>query len=121
MTGQIIPTKVHAMEDYLTSSTMPYAARKLGVTPTTRTIMDSVAAMAGMQSMVTDYEGGVVRLLPMRAHLASDMLLGAGLITVAALMRRLPSVDRLLLAGLGTVTLASAMLTQSHPSDRRGK
>jgi hypothetical protein len=89
------------------------------VTPATRRIVDSVAAVAGAQSMVTDYEGGMIRMLPMRAHLASDVLMGAGLISIAAMMRRKPSVDRWLLAGLGLFTLASALLTQPGPSDRK--
>lgn len=118
MVAQVIPTKVHAMEDYLTSTTVPYTARKLGVMPSTRRILDSVAAVAGTQSMITDYEGGLIRVLPMRVHLASDVLMGLGLIAIATLMRRQPTVDRLFLAGVGAFTAATAVLTQPEPSDR---
>jgi hypothetical protein len=118
MARQVIPTKVHAVEDYMTSATLPYAARKLGVTPTTRRILDSVAAAAGSQSMMTDYEGGVVRLLPMRAHLMSDMLMGGGLLSIAAFMRGMPRADRLLLAGVGAFSLVLALLTRPVPEMR---
>ena len=118
MKSGIIPTSVHAVEDYLTSGTVPLAARKLGVTPATRHIMDSVAAVSGMQSLMTDYEGGLERIMPMRMHLRMDMLMGVGLIATAALMWRKPRVDRLALGGLGLVALASGLLTSSEPSHR---
>jgi hypothetical protein len=119
MTRQFIPTQVHAMEDYLTSATAPVAARMLGASDTTRHIVDGVAGIAGMQSMMTDYEGGAVHLLPMKAHLASDLMMGAGLLATAALMSRKPSVDRWLLAGLGFVAVASALFTKTQPSYKR--
>jgi hypothetical protein len=111
-----IPTKVHAIEDYMTSTTLPIMSRKLGVMPTTRNILDSVAAVACLQSTMTDYEGGVVRVLPMRAHLAADMVMGGGLLAMALLMRRTPRVDRTMLAGLGAFSVALAMLTRPAPA-----
>lgn len=120
MNAQVIPTYVHAMGDYLTSTTAPLAARRLGVTPTTRRIVDGMAAMAGVQSLMTDYEGGAVRVMPMRAHLASDMAMGVGLLSAAAMMRQSPARDRQLLAGLGAFSLVYALMTRpqrSSPSD----
>ena len=119
MQTQVIPTYVHAMGDYLTSTTAPYAARKLGVTPTTRDIVDGMAAMVGVQSLVTDYEGGAVPMLPMQAHLAADMAMGAGLLSAAALMRNSPARDRQLLAGLGAFSIVYALMTQRRPSAER--
>jgi len=110
-----IPTKVHAMEDYMTSTTLPIMSRKLGVMPTTQKILDSVAAIAGLQSSMTDYEGGVVRVLPMRAHLASDIVMGGGLLSMALLMQ-MPRVDRMMLAGLGAFSVTLAMLTRPTPA-----
>lgn len=116
MQTHVIPTYVHAMGDYLTSTAAPYAARRLGVTPTTRRIVDGMAAVAGMQSLLTDYEGGAVRVLPMQAHLASDMAMGAGLLSAAALMRHTPARDRQLLAGLGAFSIMYALMTRPQPS-----
>jgi len=111
-----IPTKVHAMEDYMTSATLPIMGRQLGVMPMTQRILDSIAAVAGLQSTMTDYEGGVVRMLPMRAHLASDMVIGGSLLSMAMLMRRTPRVDRMMLGGLGAFSVALAMLTRPTPA-----
>lgn len=121
MQTHVIPTYVHAMGDYLTSTTAPYAARRLGVTPTTRRIVDGMAAVAGMQSLMTDYEGGAIRVLPMQAHLASDMAMGAGLLSAAALMRHTPARDRQLLAGLGAFSIVYALMTRQQPSGERSR
>jgi hypothetical protein len=119
MNAQVIPTYVHAMGDYLTSTTAPYAARRLDVTPATRRIVDGMAAMAGMQSLMTDYEGGAMPVMPMRAHLAADMAMGVGLLGTAAMMRNVPRRDRQLLAGLGAFSLVYALLTQPERSRAR--
>jgi len=116
MQTQVIPTYVHAMGDYLTSTTAPYAARRLGVTPTTRRIVDGMAAMVGVQSLMTNYEGGAIRVLPMQAHLASDMAVGAGLLSAAAFMRDCPTRDRQLLAGLGAFSIVYALMTRPTSS-----
>ena len=112
MNAQVIPTYVHAMSDYFTSTTMPYAARRMGVTPATRRIVDGVSAWTGAQSLLTDYEGGAAPVLPMRAHLAADTVMGLGLISTAALMRDAPACDRQLLAALGAFALVTAVFTQ---------
>ena len=112
MNTQVIPTYVHAIGDYLTSTAAPLTARRLGVTPTTRHIVDGMAVVAGMQSLMTDYEGGAMPVMPMRAHLAADMAMGVGLLSTAAMMRRAPARDRQLLAGLGAFSLVYALMTQ---------
>lgn len=119
MNAQLIPTYVHAIGDYLTSTTAPLVARRLGVTPTTRHIVDGMATVGGVQSLMTDYEGGAVRMMPMRAHLASDMAMGIGLLTTAGLMRA-PARDRQLLAGLGTFSLLYALMTRPSRSPDAG-
>lgn len=119
MNAQVIPTYVHAMSDYLTSTTAPYAARRLGMTPTTRRLVDGMAAIAGVQSLMTDYEGGAMPMMPMRAHLMADMAMGAGLLSAAAMMRNAPGRDRQLLAGLGAFSLVYALMTQPERSRAR--
>ncbi len=119
MNTQVIPTYVHAIGDYLTSTAAPLAARRLGVTPTTRHIVDGMAAMAGAQSLMTDYEGGAVQVMPMRAHLAADMAMGVGLLSTAAMMRHAPARDRRLLAGLGAFSLVYALMTQPERRNDR--
>lgn len=117
MKTQVIPTSVHAVEDYVTGAAAPMLARAMGVSDTTRHIVDGVSGVAGMQSLITDYEGGAMHVLPMSAHLASDVMMGVGLLATAALMTRKPRMDRWFLAGLGLIALASGLMTKTRRSD----
>ena len=54
----------------------------------------------------------------MRAHLASDMMMGAGLLALSLFMSRKRRVDRLALAGPGAFSLVTAALPRRRPADR---
>lgn len=79
MSLRVIPTSVHGMIDYVASGALYATPALLGlndVPPSSRTLrLASGAAVAS--SLVTDYELGVVKLVPMRAHLMLDALSGA--------------------------------------------
>ena len=113
---QPIPTYVHAVGDYLTSLAAPYAARRLSVRPRTRRIVDAVAALTTAQSLMTDYEGGAVPMVPMQTHLTGDVGLGVGLLSAAVFLRNTPLPDRRLLAGLGAFSVVYALLTNPQRS-----
>ena len=67
------------MLDFVTSGTLLAAPRLLGLEKESRAA--SVLRMAGggavAYSALTDYEFGLVKVLPMRAHLAMDAASGA--------------------------------------------
>jgi hypothetical protein len=117
MRQQILPTKFHAFEDYTTAATIPFIPRLFGWSPRVRRLFDIAALTAGAQSLLTDYEGGAARVLPMQAHLAADVLMGAGLVTAACLMANEPRAARLTLAGLGAYSIALALTTKPVPKD----
>jgi hypothetical protein len=74
-----VSTKTHGVLDLVTSGTLLAAPRLLGLEKESRAA--SVLRMAGggalVYSMLTDYEFGLVKVLPMRAHLAMDAASGA--------------------------------------------
>ena len=49
---------------------------------------------AGINSMLTDYEAGMLRLMPMRVHLAVDFVMGAALCAVAIVPSEVRSAGR---------------------------
>ena len=117
MRTDFIPTKFHAFEDYTTAAVLPVLPRAFGWSPRVRTLLDTVAGAATVQSLLTDYEGGAARVMPMRAHLAADVLLGAGLITAAALMKDEQKLARCALAGIGAYAILLAAFTRREPKD----
>jgi hypothetical protein len=64
--------------------------------------------------MLTDYERGMLKVLPMQGHLALDALSGAGLITAAILLEDEIPQNRAILAGIGAFEIAVASITSSE-------
>ena len=76
---RIIPTQIHGLLDYATRGTLLSAPRLLGLddVPASARALRLAGGGAALYSMLTDYELGVVKLLPMPLHLALDAASGA--------------------------------------------
>ena len=78
MATRVIPTQAHAVLDYLTGGALVAAPRLLGLTGTTAgKVLDLAGGISTAQSLLTDYELGLVKVIPMRTHLALDAASGA--------------------------------------------
>jgi len=79
MSLRVIPTQAHGVLDYLTGSALLAAPGLLGIKDDPRATLTLRLAGAGATaySLLTDYELGLMRLIPMPAHLALDALSGA--------------------------------------------
>lgn len=78
MSLRMIPTGVHGAIDYLTGGTLLAAPGLLGLNdePRAALVLRSAGGGALAYSLITDYELGLLRLLPMPAHLAMDAASG---------------------------------------------
>ena len=78
MSSRMIPTALHGAIDYLTGGALLAAPRLLGLKDEPRAALVLRAAGGGAiaYSLITDYELGLLRLLPMPAHLALDAASG---------------------------------------------
>src|SRR5688572_29232141 len=112
MKSRPISTVQHAAIDYTWSATMPLLPRLLGWNPEAARLFDAVAATGAVQSVTTDYEGGLAKVMPMQAHLAMDGVIGVGLLAAAALMKDQPPAVRLAMLGAGVFALAAAAMTE---------
>ena len=76
---RVIPTQIHGLLDYATGGTLLSAPRLLGLdaVPASARVLRLAGGGAALYSMLTDYELGVVKLLPMPVHLALDAASGA--------------------------------------------
>ena len=79
MSMRVIPTRVHGVMDLMTAGTLLAAPRlfQLEDVPRAASILRMAGGGAAVYSMMTDYEFGVVKVLPMSAHLAMDAASGA--------------------------------------------
>ena len=80
---RVIPTGIHGLLDYAASGINLLAPTLLGLERSSPSALAlRIAGAAGAAySLVTAYELGVVRVLPMRTHLALDALKGVLLAT----------------------------------------
>lgn len=111
MKWQFIPPLWHGIFDYLTAATLPFCPRMLGFRRSTTTLIDAVAGTVAANEMLTKNEVGLVKAMPMKAHLAMDCLTGGMLLTTAAFMDDDEPLERAVVAGIGIHLLAQACLT----------
>ncbi len=78
MNTRIIPTKVHGSLDYLASGVNLVFPRLLGLydAPWGARVPRIVGASGAGYSLITDYELGALKVVPMPAHLALDAAKG---------------------------------------------
>ena len=78
MNVRVIPTGVHGVLDYLASGVNLAFPRLLGLRGAPgAALVPRIDGLAGAgYSLITDYERGAIKVLPMRAHLALDAAKG---------------------------------------------
>ena len=76
---RIVSTKSHGVLDYLTGAALLAASKALGLedTPSSARALQLAGGGATAYSLLTDYELGVAKVLPMPVHLALDAASGA--------------------------------------------
>jgi hypothetical protein len=110
---QKMPTHVHGVVDYVVGATLALLPRALGWSGAPARLLEGAGAGAIAYSMLTNYELGVVRVLPMKAHLALDALSGGMLIGAAAMLDDEEDDVRATLAGIGLFEIAAALTSQT--------
>lgn len=114
-----ISTKVHGVLDYLTAPTLFTLPRVMGWGKKTTTLLTGAALGLLGYSVLTRYELGLIRVLPMPGHLALDMASGGMLL--AAPFTLLDKHERsgpvtAALVGFGVFEVAASLLTQTQPA-----
>jgi len=112
----LFSTKTHGVLDYTTVATLLVLPRALGWSPTVRTFVTGAALATLGASLLTRYELGLFKVIPMRGHLALDAISGA---TFAAAPFLFPNENASVtgtLVGLGVFELMAAFTTDTEPS-----
>jgi hypothetical protein len=107
----LISTKVHGVLDYTTGATLLALPRILGLSDTVRTLLTAAALGTAVYSVVTRYELGLIKLLPMKAHLVMDAMSGLAFCGAPLLLPDEDDETKALLVGIGVFELAVTALT----------
>ena len=85
--------------------------RLLGAGPAARRLLLLSGANAAVLGAVTQHELGLIKLVPMRAHLALDGIFAAGFVGAATLLEGEPRRVRVAFVALGVSGALAAALT----------
>jgi hypothetical protein len=69
---RLIPTRIHGLLDYVTAVGMLLAPRALPLGKRTSRLLTAMGALTLVYSLVTRYELGAFKVLPMKGHLVLD-------------------------------------------------
>ena len=94
-------TATHGLIDYIVSGRVALLPRLGGYSRKVTMIMEGSAGAAAVYSGMTNYERGLVKLIPMKAHLTLDALSGGALIGAAMMLDDEPASVRATLVGIG--------------------
>jgi hypothetical protein len=102
--------RAHGFVDYGTAVTELTLAAALPLRRPTRIVLVASGVNAALLGALTNYELGVLRLIPMRAHLALDSVFAATFLAAAGKLAERPR-GRILVAALGLVGASATALT----------
>lgn len=107
-----ISTQVHGVLDYLSAGTLLALPRMLNWGSAITNVLTVAGASTVVYSLLTRYELGAAKVLPMHTHLALDGINGALVATLPLIFPR-DNKNTAMLVSLGLFEVAASMLTES--------
>lgn len=114
--AKLFSTKTHGVLDYLTAGQLLFLPQILGLKPELSRFVQAMGMMTALYSLLTRYELGAVKLLPMPAHLALDMIGGVSFGVAALVSDDESSAARTTLAALGVFEIFAGLSTETRPA-----
>lgn len=117
---KLFSTKTHGILDYLTAGLLFALPRILGWRESTTQLLTSAALGTVGYSLLTAYELGAVKTLPMQTHLSLDAMQGFLLGTAPFLFLKEDKTVTASLVGIGLFELFAALNTEARPRQIAG-
>lgn len=113
-----ISTGVHGVFDYLTAGALMTLPGVLGFSPNLTRAMQMIGLKKLVTAMLTKNEMGIVKLVPMKTHLAADAVAGVALCALPFVMdERDDDTAMAVCVGLGLNELAVASMSETQPRE----
>lgn len=112
-----ISTKTHGILDYVTSAALIALPRIFKWNKDTTRLLTATAVAHTGYSLLTDYELGVFKVIPMKTHLAIDSV-ASGLLGAAPLVFRNVG-ERTATAGLLALSIYEGLVVMNSESEPR--
>jgi hypothetical protein len=108
-----ISTRTHGVIDYAWATAAGSLPKMMNGATETARLVRSAGAAAGVNSMVTNYEAGILRVLPMKGHLLFDFVMSAVLMMSPFFLPRAERRFAAIPVALGAVGLLTSLLTET--------
>jgi hypothetical protein len=108
-----LSTRAHAILDYVVGGAMMTLPRMMGWSPRVTRHFTAAGGGTMVYSLMTKYELGALRVLPMKAHLAMDAVSGAALIGSDLMLEDKDRAARAALIGAGVFEIVVAVMTKT--------
>ncbi len=112
---KLFSTRTHGVLDYSSVLLLSALPRALGWSPRVTRLLTGSALATLVYSLLTRYELGAVKVLPMPAHLVLDGASGLTLCLAAGILADEPRPVRLALLGLGLFEITASLTTETQP------
>lgn len=113
---KLFSTKTHGVLDYLTVGQLLMLPRMLGWSKGVTQWMTGMALGTLVYSLVTRYELGPFKLLPMKGHLALDAMNGALFCAAPLIFPDEDTTVKATLVGIGAFEIMASLTTETQPS-----
>jgi hypothetical protein len=117
---KLFSTYTHGILDFLTAVVLLLVPRAFRFNKTLTNLMTADAFILLTYSLFTRYEWGMVRKLPMSAHLGLDAVGGLMYVGAPWLFPEARDNVKRFLAAKGVLTIAAALLTETQPGWMKG-
>ena len=112
-----ISTGAHGLIDYIAAGTLVTLPGVLGLSPKLTRALQMIGLKKLIYTMLTQHEMGIIKLIPMKTHLAIDAASGATLCALPFLLDEKDDAAMALCIGMGLNELALSVSTETQPSE----
>ena len=112
---KLFSTRTHGVLDYSSVVLLSVLPRRTGWSRRVTHLLTVSALATFGYSVMTRYELGLIKVIPMPAHLTLDRTSGIALCLAAAALTDEPNLVRLALLGLGLFEITASLTTETQP------
>jgi hypothetical protein len=113
-----LSTSAHGVIDYMTAGLLFVLPYLFGWGPTTSWVFWGAAILLLGLSLMTRYELGLLKLVPMSVHLTMDMILGIALIVAPWVIGNVESSAMIAMIAVGLAEIGVSLITERGSSTR---
>lgn len=116
---KLFSTRTHGALDYLSVGALIALPRLLKWSKPTTDLLTASAVATLAYSLLTDYEWGAVKTLPMKTHLALDGMSGIAIAAAPFLLLKEDEATTAALVGIGLFEITASLTTETTPENEK--